>query len=231
MSSISVVSLDFGGTIAYEPKEEHVVYLEILRELGHELEDSIVREKYEEAKRLWSEVNRDRLWNEEAHLEFIENFYSLLSLHDNVKKLAKETLEVYPYRLEIKPFEDVKPTLEIIRSRNLKLIVISNITSEKRLKTYLTRIGLINYFDKLIASGSIGFEKPSPQIFHHACRLAGCYPSDMVHVGDSYEHDYLGAENIGAKGVLIDRENKHSDKNCRKISDMRKLVSLLEEAL
>ena len=47
--------------------------------------------------------------------------------------------------------------------------------------------------------------KPDPAIFAPALELAGCAPSEALHVGDRPEEDLAGAEAAGIRGLLIDR--------------------------
>ncbi|MET0731261.1 MAG: HAD hydrolase-like protein, partial [Solirubrobacterales bacterium] len=44
-----------------------------------------------------------------------------------------------------------------------------------------------------------------PAIFAPALELAGCAPSEALHVGDRPEEDLAGAEAAGIRGLLIDR--------------------------
>ncbi|KAL4451681.1 hypothetical protein ABPG75_007343 [Micractinium tetrahymenae] len=52
-----------------------------------------------------------------------------------------------------------------------------------------------------IAAGC-GHEKPHPAIFHKACSLVGCQPSEAVHVGDSLVADVNGALQSGLAGAI-----------------------------
>ena len=40
-------------------------------------------------------------------------------------------------------------------------------------------------------------EKPDASVFHKACKMVGCEPSEAVHVGDSLSTDILGGQNAG----------------------------------
>jgi len=52
-----------------------------------------------------------------------------------------------------------------------------------------------------------GIKKPNPMIFQIASEKINCSPSQILHIGDSYENDYLVAINSGLKNILIDRKN------------------------
>jgi putative hydrolase of the HAD superfamily len=62
--------------------------------------------------------------------------------------------------------------------------------------------------EHVIASGELGFTKPDPRIFRHACSLYGVAPESAVYVGDRFATDALGAANAGLTGVWIDRRDR-----------------------
>ncbi|MFE5321264.1 HAD family hydrolase [Paenibacillus sp. NPDC056579] len=90
-----------------------------------------------------------------------------------------------------KPFEDVIPYLE--RSEGERLGVITNgDLSEQRLK--LERMGVLNYFEVIVASGDIGFSKTDKRIFQAACEWTGTSVSEMIYVGDDPATDIISCE-------------------------------------
>ncbi len=69
----------------------------------------------------------------------------------------------------------------------------------------LDRVGLSSYMEQMIASGALGFTKPDPRIFAHACELFGVDPADAAYVGDRLQTDAIGAADAGLTGVWLDR--------------------------
>ncbi|KPV62130.1 MAG: putative HAD-hydrolase [Candidatus Bathyarchaeota archaeon BA1] len=225
---LETISPDFGGILAYEVKEDHVVYHEILSELGHRVDVNRIKEAHRGARNWWAEerVRTGRLWSGEAWVDLVERMVSYLTL-PNPRELTSQVCELWPYRMVFRTYEDVKPALEELKHQGLRLIVISNVSSRKNLLIYLTRLGLESYFDLLVASGSIGYEKPNPEIFILASKMSKTPFTKMMHVGDRYEEDYLGAESVGIKGVLLDRQGLYRDKRCRKISRLIELLNFI----
>ena len=160
----------------------------------------------------------------DVYLELIERVLRTLKLP---VEIASDFLKILPHRVELGVYEDVELTLRELKDRGYRLIVISNVSSVDNLSIYLSRVGLRDYFEFLIASGTVGFEKPDSRIFELALKKAGVSPEEIVHVGDDYEADYLGAENTGLIGVLLDRRNIHGDKQCRRIIELTELPDLL----
>jgi HAD superfamily hydrolase (TIGR01549 family) len=101
-------------------------------------------------------------------------------------------------------YEDVLPVLAALRDARLKIGLISN--TSRDLDAFVRHHGLD--VDAWVSSGVHGKVKPSPSIFQAVLDLLEVEPDAAVMVGDSPEDDVAGAEAIGMRGVLIDRERK-----------------------
>ena len=53
--------------------------------------------------------------------------------------------------------------------------------------------------------------KPSKEIFQKAIKKANCKPSEIVHVGDSYEKDIIGAMSVNMNYIWLNHSNKNKD--------------------
>ena len=55
--------------------------------------------------------------------------------------------------------------------------------------------------------------KPHKEIFDEALRVSGCTPGEVIHIGDSYDTDVVGARNAGIRPVLLLRGHarQHDD--------------------
>lgn len=103
-------------------------------------------------------------------------------------------------------YDDVEPVLRDLRSRGLKIGVISN--WDTRLKTISEGLGLTALVDFLVISAEAGVRKPDPGIFRMALDRAGVRPEEALHVGDLPEEDAEGARRAGVRPVLIDRKRR-----------------------
>jgi FMN phosphatase YigB (HAD superfamily) len=63
--------------------------------------------------------------------------------------------------------------------------------------------------DAWLSSGSHGKVKPSPTIFRAVLELLEVEPEAAVMIGDSPADDVAGAEAIGMRALLLDREGRH----------------------
>lgn len=126
------------------------------------------------------------------------------------------------YRL----FDDVRPALEALAGRGLKLGVVSNF--EPWLEDVLALEGVDHLFAAVAISGKLGVAKPDPEIFLAALTEAGADPAATVHVGDQPANDVAAARAVGITPVLIDRFARHPDPDgAHRVEDLTGLVRLL----
>jgi HAD superfamily hydrolase (TIGR01549 family) len=92
--------------------------------------------------------------------------------------------------------------LEALRSRGLKLAVVSNTASPQwLLEPVFERQGLADRVDAILLSSEVGKRKPHPAIFEAALAALGVGASEAIHVGDRLEADVVGAARVGIRTV------------------------------
>jgi putative hydrolase of the HAD superfamily len=111
-------------------------------------------------------------------------------------------------------------------AKRYELGVISN--SDGTMARLLKAVGLSRHFRSIIDSGTVGHQKPSPEIFHAALKAMGAEPKESVYVGDIYSVDYLGATGVGMYGVLIDELGTYDGLDLPRIGKLAELEVLLE---
>lgn len=100
-------------------------------------------------------------------------------------------------------YDDVLPTLNALRKRGFALGAISN--WDDRLRPLLARLELAPYFTSIVVSVEVGAPKPCSRLFRRAAAELKVDPGELLHVGDHYALDVLGAEAIGATGRQVVR--------------------------
>ena len=100
-----------------------------------------------------------------------------------------QNLELYP---------GVRDTLDKLKNMGLKLVIITDADSHHALAR-LTRVGLLNYFDLLVAADMTGTKKPDPAHFLFALEALGIKPEESLVVGDSIRRDMVPARKLGLK--------------------------------
>jgi len=122
---------------------------------------------------------------------------------------------------EFKTYEDTLPTLKELDNRGLVLGLISNVVQDME-PTY-TELGLQPYLDFKVTSAEVGCDKPNPEIFQAALKKAQVKPEEVIYTGDQYDLDIVGAQGVGMKALLIDRNDYFPD-----ITDCPRIRSLAE---
>lgn len=120
-------------------------------------------------------------------------------------------------------FDDVLPTIEMLKERSLILGLLTNI--DRDINPICHELGLEPYLNFIVTSVEVGADKPAPPIFLTALQKAGVDAQEAVHVGDQYKIDVTGARRVGITPILIDRYNLYSEiKDCPRICSLTELA-------
>lgn len=124
--------------------------------------------------------------------------------------------------IRYRPFPDVLPALRSLRERGKILAVVSN--WDPALPTLLTELGLAEFFAFILPSAEVGVEKPDGRIFSLALQRLGLEPWEVVHIGDQYETDVVGARAVGITPILLDRKGKARYQDVIRIGSLTELI-------
>ncbi|GAA4193615.1 hypothetical protein GCM10022288_27680 [Gryllotalpicola kribbensis] len=100
-------------------------------------------------------------------------------------------------------FPETTDALEALQEEGWRLAIVSNAVPE--LRRIVAGLGIASYFDAIISSAEVGYEKGHPEIFRIALRALGePEPTAPVWmVGDNLEADIEGATRLGFGTVLV----------------------------
>lgn len=107
----------------------------------------------------------------------------------------------------VKAYPEVPSVLRQLEGE-VAMAVVSNMDTMLLLQA-LQNNGLS--FTFVIASEEEQRYKPSASIFQRAIRYLGLPASNILHVGDSYDEDVVGAAAVGMGSILIQRPNRPND--------------------
>lgn len=103
-------------------------------------------------------------------------------------------------------YSDARRCLEALAGERRSLAVVSNGSSEASVRRILDRVGILDFFAHVLASGTEGVEKPDPEIFRRAVLRLGVRPEEAVYVGNLARTDARAAAAAGLHGVWLNRE-------------------------
>lgn len=116
------------------------------------------------------------------------------------------------------PYPDTEPTLRALRSRGLRVGIVSDFAWD--LRAHLAHFGLDSLIDSCVISCEHGREKPDPQLFFKACTDLGAEPRATLMVGDNPVRDG-GATACGLRTFILPAENRTGE---RGLTDVLRLA-------
>lgn len=124
-----------------------------------------------------------------------------ITLNDST---AKQTIRKHITSLPAHP--DVKQALLALQQYNIPLVALSN-SSIDGLKAQLTFAGIREYFTHVLSTESIRTYKPTPQVYHWACKEVGVDANRAMMVA-AHGWDVSGAKAAGMQTAFVEREGK-----------------------
>ena len=121
-------------------------------------------------------------------------------------------------------FSDFQYVLPLMKKYKLGIISNSSFITEECLKHW----GYTKIFDFVILSYKYETSKPDKKINTICSNKLSIKPSNILHIGDSYTSDFLGAKNSGFNALLLDRKNMHKEIKER-ITSFKQLENYLEK--
>jgi putative hydrolase of the HAD superfamily len=223
---LECVLFDAGDTLLAPAPSFQGRFMAVAAEHGLPLEEAAVDAAIADAVRA-AEWPSD--WTDPAtQREFWVGFYRqvLADLGHEGRELADALFEAFSDPAAYRLFDDVRPALDELAGRGIKLGVVSNF--EPWLEDILDLQGIGDRFAAVAISGKLGVAKPDPEIFKAALTEAGADPEATVHVGDQPVNDVAAARAVGITPVLIDRYARHPETDgAHRVEDLLELVELV----
>jgi len=149
------------------------------------------------------------------------------------EEYADRVVELYldNYARVGKPVDGARDLLAKLADR-YKLGLVSNGYSLMQ-RRKLNAMGVAELFDCVVLSSEFGRSKPAPEIFHHAAAQLSCKPEACLYVGNSYEHDMVGARDAGMqicwfnpRGVRLTRGNKKPVYEIASLNGLKRILKI-----
>ena len=204
------ISLDAGYTLIRPVQEAPLIVAGHLQQIGVEAAPEQLTAAWRRAERLFLDdylAPESLTWTSDLRIQTLYERYYMqllgdLGVADPERTHARAIISAYNDPENWITYEDVPETLAELARRDYRLGIVSDWVSG--LPRILHRLDLSRYLDWVLVSGAIGFSKPSPALYGLAVRRAGTLPDRMLHVGDSYYADVMGARAAGMHALLID---------------------------
>lgn len=222
LSRFKLITFDITDTLLKFKTHPSVEYSKVASDYGYKIDETKIISSFRTSFVMMSKKypnfgsRTDLHWSEwwtklvfnvfkQSHPEMDKN---------HVEEIAQKLIKKYETAdCWMKFNENDFELLQTTKSLNKTVGVISNF--DERIEIILKNLNLIEYFDFILSSYSVGFMKPEKQIFDEA--LKNCReivkPNEALHIGNTAKLDYLGARNAGWSCILINGNSQDIDSN------------------
>lgn len=196
-------------------------YMQLIKAISFDLDGTLVKTDYVDA--VWLEeipkiyADKNKISFKEAKDYIIEEY----------EKVGPDALEWYDINYWIKKFDlncSYKDILtkcidklklypevdEVLKklSKKAMLIITSNAANEF-IEIEIEHLGLKKYISNIFSVVSdFRKTKKDKEIYEKICNEIGLDKEEIIHVGDSYEFDYLAPRRAGIKAFYLDRKGE-----------------------
>ena len=141
--------------------------------------------------------------------------------------MRNELLNLYK---ELSPYPEVKECLEELKSKKIKIAILSNGTPDL-LKGLAESNNIQNYFDDIMSIESVGVYKPDSKVYEMPIKKYDCKPENICFMS-SNTWDVSGGGVFGYNAVWVNRFNKVFDKLSYKpqfvINNLKELLKIIQ---
>ena len=167
-------------------------------------------------------------WFKNIHQDW-QKFYMAHGVpRKNLRQTHKLMAKYYPkYKRYLKLTPHIKPVLQKLTERNIKLGILSA-ASSGMVKDGLKKMKLVNYFSFIICGDDVSKPKPHPQGLSRAVRLFKVKPSEVMYV-DDMPSIFAAAKKMGIKTIgLYSRVSGDLSSADIRIRDIRNLLKYIK---
>jgi len=220
---VRAVLFDLGNTLVYQQPYEP--FQKILQANGVLRSIEEIREAFEKCGKEFDVEKHKALGPHEFYARWNMVILKHLGITRSVRKLAEEIDSRWFDFSKIYVYPEVKDSLRKLKQMGLNLGVVTG-GYELDIEQILPRAGLEEFFEVCVGADTTGKRKPSPEAFKHALKRLSVKPEEAIFVGDSLEQDYFGAQKVGMKAILIQREGKPTV-GVKTITSLREIFDVL----
>lgn len=211
MSKIRAIIFDCYSTLidiwTDESKDELFHYLSLYLQYygvktdARKLKASLDLEKercFQSSTEAYPEIDLEVVFANILKKEGLSNYFLAESCCKLLRVISRERFQLFP---------DSLPVLKEMKRSGYPLAIVSDAQKVFCMQES-DMLGLTPFFSYTVMSTHLGFRKPDPRIFTIACTLLATPPAEVVYIGNDLETDVKGAQGIGMKAILLDREKR-----------------------
>jgi HAD superfamily hydrolase (TIGR01549 family) len=174
----------------------------------------------------WKAIVNNLKTSKDPNLRHRKYSYTLLLKRHKINKKVDEIYEIFlsNFLKNLRIFEGVKETLEELKKRNFKLIIVSEDFKEQ-LEKKIEVLSLKKFFDFFVTCDDVGTMKPDRKYYEIVRNKIKIPFEEMAAVGDSFEKDLEIPKILGMKCILVFSEDLRADFS---INNFKEILSIIE---
>ena len=197
-----------------------------LRDLGLHSPDRFIEVYTHNNHQLWAEYHVGKITKQKLRETRFSKTFIDLGLSPNLipQRFEDDYVNICPTKTNL--FPKAHETLGYLKERYSLHLISNGFKESTELK--VSNNGLNVYFENVVISEVVGFNKPDKAIFNHALTLANAGISESIMIGDSLEADIRGAQDYGMKAIYFNPERKEKPEDVnQEIACLSELMTLL----
>ena len=197
-----------------------------LRDLGLHSPDRFIEVYTHNNHQLWTEYHVGKITKQKLRETRFSKTFIDLGLSPNLipQQFEDDYVNICPTKTNL--FPKAHETLSYLKERYSLHLISNGFKESTELK--VSNNGLNHYFENVVISEVVGFNKPDKAIFNHALTLANAGISESIMIGDSLEADIRGAQDYGMKAIYFNPERKEIPEDVdQEIACLSELMTLL----
>lgn len=209
---IKAITFDVGYTVLYPAADVGEMYQLVLGRHGIDVDPKLLKEQFFLHWKAYV-ANKDGLIYGTTHDEALAFWGEILHKMLNyafpdrafpVELLARSLYDEFSGAGTWRLVADWDLVLDHCRKLGVKVGFLSN--WDLRLGALLAELGLSDQVDFKIISAEHALEKPSAAIFERAALEANVHVTELLHIGDTWRDDIIGATNAGCQAIWLNNE-------------------------
>ena len=230
IAGIKHIFFDLDRTLWDFEKNSENTLLQLIETYGLEakcgVEAPIIIDTYKKVnKELWSQYGKNQITKEQLRSSRFTKTLSTFNYHflGFGNQLEKEYIERSPYQTHVIPgaFE----ILDFLKPKYSLHVMTNGFSEVQHIK--LKQSKLNTYFDEIIISENVGYQKPDKKIFEHAQNSIKALASTCLMIGDDHQGDVQGALDAGWSAIHFNSHGEPGFSDHIQIKTLSELRSML----
>jgi putative hydrolase of the HAD superfamily len=197
-----------------------------LKDLGLHSPDRFIEVYTQNNHQLWAEYHVGKITKQKLRETRFSKTFIDLGLSPNLipQQFEDDYVNICPTKTNL--FPKAHETLRYLKERYSLHLISNGFKESTELK--VSKNGLNVYFENVVISEVVGFNKPDRAIFNHALSLANAGITESIMIGDSLEADIRGAQDYGMKAIYFNPERKEIPEDVdQEIACLSELMTIL----